>query len=187
MTTQDDALAQRARMLRVHGMEPKYYHHLVGGNFRMDALQAAVLRVKARHLAAWTEARRDNAKRYAALFRDAGLLDSGALPVEPPGRRHIFNQFVVRAVRRDSLRDHLAALGIGTEIYYPVPLHLQPCFGSLGYLSGAFPAAERAAAESLALPIYGELTEAQQRTVVDAISDFLRATEKAGLDASLRT
>jgi dTDP-4-amino-4,6-dideoxygalactose transaminase len=177
LTTNDDALAGRARMLRVHGMEPKYYHHLVGGNFRMDALQAAILRIKARHLAAWTDARRDNAKRYAALFRDAGLLRQLTLPVEPPERRHIFNQFVIRTSRRDDLRTHLTERGIGTEIYYPVPLHLQPCFGQLGHRPGDFRAAESAAAESLAIPIYGELTAAQQKTVVSAIAEFVNATE----------
>jgi len=172
LTVNDDALVHRARMLRTHGMEPRYHHSLVGGNFRMDALQAAILRVKAPHLAAWTDARRDNARRYAALFREAGLTDRATLPVEPPGCRHIFNQFVIRVARRDALRDHLTARGIGTEIYYPVPLHLQPCLGYLGGRRGDFSEAERAAAESLALPIYGELTPAQQRTVVGAIAEY---------------
>jgi dTDP-4-amino-4,6-dideoxygalactose transaminase len=175
----DDALAHRARLLRTHGMEPKYFHSLVGGNFRMDALQAAVLRVKAPHLATWTEARRRNAKNYAALFREAGLTDQVTLPVEPPDRRHIFNQYVVRTRRRDDLRAHLTARGIGTEIYYPSPLHLQPCFSYLGHRRGDFPAAERAAAESLALPIYGELTSVQQQTVVGAIAEFVKTTQTA--------
>jgi dTDP-4-amino-4,6-dideoxygalactose transaminase len=171
-TTNDDALAARARTLRVHGMEPKYHHSLVGGNFRMDALQAAILRVKARHLDAWTEARRRNATRYAGLFRDAGLAGDVTLPVEPPGYRHIFNQFVIRTSRRDELRAFLTTRGIGSEVYYPVPLHLQPCFSDLGYVRGAFPSAERAAADSLALPIYGELTLAQQQAVVDSVAEF---------------
>jgi dTDP-4-amino-4,6-dideoxygalactose transaminase len=175
LTMRDPELAARARMLRNHGMQPKYFHHLVGGNFRMDALQAAVLRVKAPHLDAWTEARRLNASRYRRLFTEAGLDGRVALPVEPAGRRHIFNQFVVRTAERDQLKRHLDARGIGNEIYYPVPFHLQPCFAGLGYREGDFPNAERAARESLAIPIYGELTLEQQRTVVDAISEFAHA------------
>src|SRR5207249_1980088 len=131
VTTNDEALARRARLLRTHGMEPRYYHHLVGGNFRMDALQAAVLRVKAPHLAAWTDARRANARRYDALFRDAGLADRLTLPSEPPYGHHIFNQYVIRTADRDALKRHLDDRGIGTEIYYPVPFHLQPCFADL--------------------------------------------------------
>ncbi len=179
LTTNNDELGRLARTMRVHGMDPKYHHNVVGGNFRMDALQAAILRVKAPHLAAWTNARRENAKRYGMLFRDAGLTGHVTLPVEPPKRRHIFNQFVIRTARRDDLRAHLAERGIGTEIYYPVPLHLQPCFGYLGHHRGDFPAAERAAAESLALPIYAELTAAQQRVVVGAIAEFVKMTETA--------
>src|SRR5437667_5545136 len=158
LTSNDDALADRARLLRTHGMGPRYYHHLVGANFRMDALQAAVLRVKAPHLAAWTEARRANADRYRELFRDAGLLDRVTLPVEAPDRRHIYNQFVIRVSDRDGLKKHLDAAGIGTEIYYPVPFHQQPCFAYLGHRAGDFPKAERAAQDTLAIPIYGELT-----------------------------
>jgi dTDP-4-amino-4,6-dideoxygalactose transaminase len=169
LTTNDDALARRARLLRTHGMEPKYYHHVVGGNFRMDALQAAVLRVKAPHLEGWTRARRENAARYRLLFHRAGLDDVITLPAEPPDRLHIYNQFVIRCADRDALKRHLDRSGIGNEIYYPVPFHLQPCFSGLGYRQGAFPHAERAAAESLAIPIYGELTAAQQEAVVDGI------------------
>ena len=154
-------------------MEPKYYHHAVGGNFRMDALQAAVLRVKAPHLSAWTEARRLNASRYARLFREAGLADQVVLPVEPQGRRHIFNQFVIRVPDRDGLKQHLDRCGVGCAIYYPLPFHLQPCFADLGYRQGQFPHAERAANESLAIPIYGELDLAAQQTVVAAIAEFL--------------
>ena len=173
VTTNDEALAKRARLLRTHGMEPRYYHHLVGANFRMDALQAAILRVKAPHLAGWTERRRANADRYRALFRDAGLLDRVTLPVEAPGRRHIYNQFVIRTSDRDGLKQHLDAAGIGTEIYYPVPFHQQPCFAYLGHRAGDFPRAERAAQESLAIPIYSELTLDQQQTVVDAVAAFV--------------
>ena len=173
VTTNDLDLAARARMLRVHGMEPKYVHHVVGANFRMDAIQAAILRVKAPHLKAWTEARRLNASRYVRLFRDAGLLDRIVLPVEPAGYRHIFNQYVVRVSDRDGLKAHLDARGIGNEIYYPLPFHLQPCFADLAYRPGDFPNAERAAKESLAIPIYSELTLEQQQTVVAAIAEFL--------------
>lgn len=173
LTTNDDGLAKQARLLRTHGMEPRYYHHVVGANFRMDALQAAILRVKAPHLAEWTARRRANAARYRTLFRDAGLLDRVTLPGEPPDRWHIFNQFVIRTADRDGLKAHLDERGIGTEIYYPVPFHLQPCFAGLGHGRGDFPRAERAAAQSLALPIYGELVPAQQEAVVGAIGDYV--------------
>jgi dTDP-4-amino-4,6-dideoxygalactose transaminase len=172
VTTNNDALAQRVRLLRNHGMHPKYLHHMVGGNFRLDALQAAVLRVKLPHLAAWTDARRVNADRYNRLFAHAGPRGLIALPAIRPDAFHIFNQYVIRVQHRDALREHLTANGIGTEIYYPVPFHLQACFASLGYEQGAFPVAEAAAADSLALPIYGELTEAQQRHVVESITRF---------------
>src|SRR5206468_4319163 len=124
LTTADDALASRARLLRTHGMQPKYYHHVVGANFRMDALQAAVLRVKAPHLPAWTDGRRANAARYRQLFQAAGLLGAVTLPAEPTDRLHIYNQFVIRTADRDGLKKHLDAQGIGNEIYYPVPFHL---------------------------------------------------------------
>jgi dTDP-4-amino-4,6-dideoxygalactose transaminase len=173
LTTNDDALARQARLLRTHGMQPKYYHHVVGANFRMDALQAAILRVKAPHLDGWTEGRRRNAAAYRTLFREAGLVRTIGLPTEPPDCRHIYNQFVIRTADRDGLKRHLDEHGIGNEIYYPVPFHLQPCFADLGYARGAFPHAERAAAETLAIPIYGELTDAQRRTVVSTIEQFV--------------
>lgn len=163
VTARDDALARRIRILRVHGMEPKYYHQEVGGNFRIDALQAAVLNVKLRHLDRWAAARRRNAERYRALFADADV-EGVRLPEDVPG--HVYNQFVIRVTDRDSLRAHLASAGVGTEIYYPLPLHLQECFRGLGYGRGDFPESERAASEALALPIYPELTEAQQAYVV---------------------
>jgi dTDP-4-amino-4,6-dideoxygalactose transaminase len=161
--------------LRNHGAEPKYFHKRVGGNFRLDALQAAVLRVKLPHLARWTEMRRENAGRYAELFRDANLLDRVALPVEPPGFTHIFNQFAVRLPNRDTVRDRLAQAGIGTEVYYPVPFHRQECFAGLGHHVEGFPNADRAAGSSLALPIYAELTRDQQAAVVDALAAALPA------------
>ena len=167
VVTQDPEVAEKLRILRAHGSKPKYYHHIVGGNFRLDALQAAVLRVKLNHLAAWTEGRRRNAERYRLLFEEAGLIPDVALPEDTPG--HIYNQFVIRVTDRDGLRERLRQDGVETEIYYPVPLHLQECFRDLGYRKGDFPFAEAAAAEALALPIYPELTEEQQARVVDAI------------------
>jgi dTDP-4-amino-4,6-dideoxygalactose transaminase len=174
LTTNDEGLAARAKLLRTHGMQPKYYHHLVGANFRMDALQAAVLRVKAPHLADWTRGRRANAARYRTLFDSAGLGRAITLPAEPADRVHIFNQFVIRTPGRDALKAHLDAHGIGNEIYYPVPFHLQPCFADLGFHRGDFPHAERAADESLAIPIYSELTAAQQETVVSVVGEFVQ-------------
>lgn len=175
VTTNDDAMAARVKMLRNHGAEPKYFHKYIGGNFRLDALQAAVLRVKLPHLSAWTEFRRRNAARYDALFRAAKLDDILTLPYEPANRYHIFNQYVVRAPRRDALRAHLDASGIGNEVYYPVPFHMQECFAPLGYHKGDFPEAEAAAAEVLAIPIYGELSEDQQSHVVERIAAFYAA------------
>jgi dTDP-4-amino-4,6-dideoxygalactose transaminase len=173
VTTNDAALAARAKLLRMHGMQPKYYHHLVGGNFRMDALQAAVLRVKAPHLEDWTRGRRANAARYRTLFAGAGLGDAVLLPKEPADREHIFNQFVIRTSGRDALKAHLDAHGIGNEIYYPVPFHLQPCFSDLDHRRGDFPHAERAADECLAIPIYSELTASQQEAVVGVVAEFV--------------
>jgi dTDP-4-amino-4,6-dideoxygalactose transaminase len=173
VTTTDAGLAKTLKLIRTHGMEPKYYHHLVGANFRLDAMQAAVLRVKLPHLPTWSDARRANAARYRALFADAGL-DEVTLPVEAPDRTHIYNQFVIRVPGRDRLKKHLDAAGIGTEIYYPVPFHLQHCFADLGYQAGAFPVAEAASTSSLALPIYPELTPAQQSCVVGTIRNFYR-------------
>jgi dTDP-4-amino-4,6-dideoxygalactose transaminase len=173
VTVNDPALAKKLRLIRTHGMEPKYYHHLVGANFRLDAMQAAVLRVKLPHLQTWSDARRANAARYRALFADAGLAEV-TLPCEAPNRTHIYNQFVIRAPERDRLKKQLEAAGIGSEIYYPVPFHLQACFADLGYQRGAFPVAEAAASSSLALPIYPELTAAQQASVVGAIRTFYR-------------
>jgi dTDP-4-amino-4,6-dideoxygalactose transaminase len=157
-------------MLRMHGMEPKYYHALVGGNFRLDALQAAVLRVKLRYLEGWSEARRRNAAIYRALFTEAALVGTVTLPKDVTG--HIYNQFVIRAPRRDELAEHMRNRGVGTEVYYPVPLHRQACFAALGYGKGSLPNAENAALETLALPIYPELTSEQLEHVVGVIAEF---------------
>lgn len=177
VVTDDESAAESLRMMRMHGMKPKYVHRTVGGNFRLDALQAAVLRVKLKHLPKWTAARRSNADRYRRLFAEAGLGGTVVLPADAPG--HIYNQFVIRVPRRDALRKHLELNGVGTEVYYPIPLHLQECFAGLGYRKGSLPHAERAAEETLALPIYPELTEEQQRIVVDEISRFFSDGGKA--------
>jgi dTDP-4-amino-4,6-dideoxygalactose transaminase len=175
VTTNDAALAREVRLLRNHGAEPKYFHKRIGGNFRLDALQAAVLRVKLPHLSRWTEKRRENARRYATLFRDARLLDRVRLPTEPPGFTHVFNQYVVQVPNRDVVRERLAQAGIGTEVYYPVPFHRQECFAALGRGTDRFPNADRAASAGLALPIYAELTLEQQAAVVDALASALAA------------
>jgi dTDP-4-amino-4,6-dideoxygalactose transaminase len=175
ITTDDPQLARRLARLRVHGMEPKYHHHEVGFNSRLDALQAAVLRVKLRYLDAWTRLRREVADRYRSLFVSHGLNELVGLPIERPGNFHVYNQFVVRvpATFRDSLRDYLTARKIGTEIYYPIPLHLQVCFASLGHKPGDFPHSEVAARQTIALPIYPELTDTEQRFVVGSIHQFV--------------
>ena len=176
VTTNDDELAAGLRRMRVHGADRQYYHQVVGGNFRLDALQAAVLRVKLPHLAAWTEARRRNAARYDQLFADAGLAGAVTLPVASPDRYHIFNQYIVRVPDRDAVKAHLESRQVGCAIYYPVPFHEQACFAYLGYRAGQFPHAERAARETLALPIYGELAADQQRYVVSVIAEALGRT-----------
>jgi dTDP-4-amino-4,6-dideoxygalactose transaminase len=173
VTTDDGMLAARVRRLRNHGEAARYVHEEVGGNFRLDGLQAAVLRAKLPHLAAWNERRRANAALYRQLFTEAGIADRVRLPHEPPGRHHIYHQYVVRVPDRDRLRAHLADRGIGTAIYYPVPFHRQACFAGLTPPDRAFPNAEAAASEVLALPIYPELTRAQQEHVVGAMAEFL--------------
>jgi dTDP-4-amino-4,6-dideoxygalactose transaminase len=171
-TAQSQELADRLRILRVHGGQPKYYHALIGGNFRLDELQAAVLNVKLKHLDRWTQGRQRNAGYYDAAFARAGLATRIGLPQALPGHRHIYNQYIIRAPQRDALKSFLAQAGIGTEIYYPVQLHLQQCFAYLGHASGDFPESERAARETLALPIYPELETAQLQYVVDTIASF---------------
>lgn len=179
--TDDERLAERLRSLRVHGSRVKYYHDEVGVNGRLDALQAAVLRVKLRHLEAWHAGRARNAGRYRRLFADARLAAPAGpvgLPTDGAPHRHVYNQFVVRVPERDTVLADLQKAGIGCEVYYPVPLHRQACFAHLGYPEGAFPESERAARETLALPIYPELTEAQQQEVVTALG---RALGTAGV------
>jgi dTDP-4-amino-4,6-dideoxygalactose transaminase len=172
VTADDPQVYERLKTLRVHGSKPKYYHQVVGGNFRLDALQAAIVAVKLDYLDGWTAARQDNAARYRGLFASAGLTDRVDLPVEKENR-HIYNQFVIRiGTGRDDLRAYLGEKGIGTEIYYPVPMHLQACFSSLGHGDGDFPVAEQAARQTLALPIYPELTEDQQSYVVEQIGRY---------------
>jgi dTDP-4-amino-4,6-dideoxygalactose transaminase len=173
--TNDAALAERMDVLRVHGGKPKYYHALIGGNFRIDELQAAVLNIKLKHLDAWSAGRQRNAAYYDAAFARARLGEAVVTPVAPPGARHIYNQYVIRVSDRDGLRQHLAGAGVGTEIYYPVPLHVQQCFAYLGGRQGDFPVSEQAAAQTLALPIFPELTERQLQYVVDSIAAYIRA------------
>lgn len=174
LTTNDDVLATRLKMLRSHGAEDKYHHRYVGLNSRLDGFQGAVLRVKLPHLDDWTEKRRTNAQHYDRLFTDLGLAEQVGLPVERPHVKHIYNQYVIRVPRRrDELRAFLADKGVGSDIYYPVPLHLQECFAYLGYTTGDFPESERAANETLALPIYPELSGEQQEYVAESIAEFL--------------
>jgi len=178
VTTSDSKIAARMRSLRTHGMTRRYYHDEIGWNARMDAIQAAVLEVKLRYLGAWTEKRRERAAKYDELFRGAALASSGStadgivLPWTDPRAEHVFHQYVIRAPRRDALREHLTQAGIGSEIYYPVPLHLQDALADLGYRPGDFPHAEAAAREVLALPIYPELRDGEQQAVVEAIRAF---------------
>ena len=196
ITANDPALAHKAKLLRNHGAEPKYYHKLVGGNFRLDALQAAILRIKLRYLDGWTAGRQQNAATYRRLFVEAGLVADERrttndqtspfvlrpssfvdLPTEEPERRHVYNQFVIRTGHRDAVMAKLKERKIGHEIYYPVPLHLQECFANLGYQPGSLPESERAAKETLALPIYPELTEEMQAEVVAAIAEAYAKVE----------
>ncbi len=173
IVTQDAAKAARLKIFRNHGSEPKYFHSWIGGNFRLDAIQAAVVNAKLPHLDAWTLGRQKNAERYFRLFEKSGLLKSNQIRLPEPGKgRHIFNQFVIQTLDRDALKDYLKAQKIDTEIYYPLPLHLQDCFRYLGYKKGDFPESEKAALTTLALPIYPELTDAQAVRVVEAIRDF---------------
>jgi dTDP-4-amino-4,6-dideoxygalactose transaminase len=170
--TNDEQLAAKLFKLRVHGMEPKYFHELIGGNFRLDEIQAAVLNVKLPHLDAWSAARQRNAAFYDAAFAKAGLSGLVTPPPAPRGARHIYNQYCIRVPKRDELRAHLAKAEVGAEIYYPLPLHMQQCFAYLGHKPEDFPESLRASHESLALPIYPELEQSQLQFVVDMVAQF---------------
>ena len=174
--TNDPALADRMTLLRTHGSRTKYEYELIGMNSRLDALQAAILRVKFRHLSSWTSGRQGRAERYRKLFREAGLDRQVKLPTAGPDYIHVYNQFVIRVEKRDQLKAHLQRAGIPTDIYYPKPLHLQPAFAYLGYKQGAFPQSESISHEVVALPVYSELKDEHQDAVVAAIADFYGAS-----------
>lgn len=174
VTTKDPQLADKLRLLRAHGSRKKYQYEIIGTNSRLDALQAAILRVKLKHLHQWTEGRRENARRYTELFADFGLRDHIQWPVDVPGRYHVYNQFTIRAKQRENLRAHLTAAKIPTDVYYPAPLHTQPAFSYLGYREGDFPHSEAASREVLALPVYPELTADAQATIVQEIANFYK-------------
>jgi dTDP-4-amino-4,6-dideoxygalactose transaminase len=174
ITTNDKALADSMAMLRVHGSQVRYLHEAVGINSRLDALQAVVLQVKLKYLDQWTEGRRRNAERYQRLFAQTKYVDHVVLPPTVPGNFHVYNQFTVRVPKRDELRTFLKEKGVGTEVYYPLPMHLQNCYRDLGHQKGAFPRSEQAAEEVMSIPIYAELTEAQQVYVVEMIAEFYR-------------
>ena len=174
MTTDDQGLAESLSMLRVHGSRVRYLHEAVGINSRLDALQAAILHVKLKYLDQWNEGRRRNADRYQRLFTQANLLDRVTLPPTASGNFHVYNQYTVRVPRRDELRDFLREKGIGSEVYYPLPMHLQNCYQDLGHRKGSFPLSEQAAQEVLSLPVYAELTEAQQSYVVEMMAEYYR-------------
>ena len=175
-TANDPEIAEKLRILRVHGGKPKYYHAVIGGNFRLDELQAAVRNGKLKHLDAWTAGRQRNAAYYDRAFAAAKLGERVKTPVALPGYRHIYNQYCIRVPERDRMRAHLTECGIGTEIYYPVPLHLQKCFEYLGYRLGDLPESEKAANETLALPIFPELTSEQLQYVVDSVARFVHGS-----------
>jgi dTDP-4-amino-4,6-dideoxygalactose transaminase len=179
--TDDENLAKKIRLLRVHGSRNKYFYDILGGNFRLDAIQAAILRVKLKHLETWMEKRRERASAYDKMFKESGLVKEGLVQTPEPlykdkGVRnyHTYHQYVIRARKRDELQQHLKDKGVGTAVYYPLPLHLQKCFSYLGYKQGDFPVAEQAAGEVLALPVYPELTSAQQEYIVSSILNFYR-------------
>jgi len=187
IVTNDPDRAEKLRILRAHGSKPKYYHKVVGGNFRLDALQAAIVSAKLPFLDSWTEGRQRNAKVYDRLFAEAGLAESAVKLPKVNENRHIFNQYVIRVAHRDELQAHLKKNGIGTEVYYPVPMHVQECFAYLGHKAGEFRVSEAAAMETLALPIYPELSDAQLRYVVETIRSFFvgeKSAEQTTLQSS---
>ena len=174
VTFLNEDLAKKVKSLRVHGSTETYFHDVVGLNSRLDEIQAAILRVRLRHLEEWNEDRRQAAARYALLFREAGLLGKVRLPVEAPGNTHIYHQYVIRCEARDELQAHLESKGISSRVYYPLCLHLQPCFRSLGYKEGDFPEAEQLSRDCLALPIFPELEAGEQEWLVSEVSEFYR-------------
>ena len=187
VVTNDAARAEKLALLRAHGSKPKYYHKVIGGNFRLDSLQAAIVSVKLRHLDKWTTARQQNAARYDQLFAESGIKIADSSQFAQRGyngvdlylpktaaNRHIFNQYIIRSSRRDALKNAMEKAGIATEIYYPVPMHLQECFAYLGQGKGTFPQSEGAALETVALPVYPELEEAQARYVVETVCNFFK-------------
>lgn len=178
ITTNNSVLAERLRCLRNHGMEPKYYHKYIGGNFRLDALQAAVLRVKLKYLDIWTARRQRNAVFYDGMFSDLGMTTSLVATPAVVQNRHIFNQYVLRVASRDALRAYLDQEGVGSEVYYPVPLHLQECFSYLGGKRGDYPESEAAALSTLAIPVYPEVSSGRLQKVVDSIAGYYRSTGK---------
>ena len=189
ITTKRTDLAERLKLLRVHGMQPRYHHQVIGINSRLDTLQAAVLNVKLPHLENWSDLRGGHAARYGEMFAEFGLDAVLKLPTALPDRRHVWNQYIVRVPegRRDALRQHLTDRKIGTEIYYPIPLHQQKCFEYLGYKEGTLPQTEAAARETLALPIFPELTPAEQQTVVEAIAAFFGVVKKSSATSAIRS
>ena len=174
ITTNDQALADALSMLRVHGSRVRYLHDAIGINSRLDALQAAVLHIKLKYLDQWSEGRRRNAAQYDQLFQQAGLEDRVTIPVIQTGNFHVYNQYTIRVSKRDDLRTYLKDKGIGTEIYYPLPMHLQNCYKDLGYQKGSFPVSEQAAEQVLSLPVYAELSDRHLAYVVDTIVEFYR-------------
>jgi len=181
VTTNDQGWFEKMRILRQHGMEPRYYHHMVGWNGRIDAMQAALLRVKLPHLDRWISERRDAAKRYDALIESNHLQNQLVRPVEVPGRLHTYNQYVVRVKngKRDELLGYLKSKNIGCEVYYPLSLHQQPCFKDIGYSFGSFPASEEAQKCTLAFPMFPGISAQQQETVVHSCADFLRQAARS--------
>ena len=176
VVSSDEAFVRRLHRLRVHGESDVYRHEIVGGNFRTDAVQSAILNVKLRYLAEWNQERRVRAALYDRLFSESGLVEAAKVRLPEATSGRIYHQYVIRAERREELRERLTRAGIGTAVYYPIPLHLQPCFRNLGYAEGDFPVAERAAKETLALPMFPSLTDTQQTEVVSSIVAFYRAS-----------
>jgi dTDP-4-amino-4,6-dideoxygalactose transaminase len=174
VTAKDKSMAERLRVLRAHGSRTKYHYEMLGTNSRLDTMQAAILRIKLRHLDKWSEARQERAARYEQLFSAHQLSELVTLPVTPPGYGHVFNQYVIRCTDRDLLQTYLQEQAVPTAVYYPEPLHVQPAFSYLGYKQGSMPESEAACEQALALPIFPELRAEDQEVVVDEIAKFYR-------------